>query len=100
MFLLLLISFHNLNSILPTCYDIKVKLSFCYHRNCFSEAFCVFVSQSPENQVEYAFDVGNAPNPYFTIDSRTGVITVNNRLSLDTSGKQLYTVSCWPFLIV
>ncbi|XP_052262784.1 protocadherin Fat 4-like [Dreissena polymorpha] len=47
---------------------------------------------SPENQVEYALDVGNTANPYFTIDSRTGVITVNNRLSFDTSGRQQYTL--------
>lgn len=54
--------------------------------------FCVF--QSPENEVLYSLVVGNnAPSGYFTIDSKSGVITVNERVSYDLAQPDFYLVS-------
>ena len=54
----------------------------------------IITFQIPENEVMFSMVVGNnSPDQYFSIDSQTGVITVNERVSYDPAKPARYIVS-------
>lgn len=56
------------------------------------EAFCIFCVQLPEKTLLYAIEDGRAATDYFVIDPITGVITIDTRLSADTTRPLDYVV--------